>query len=513
MAFLSGLNGERLGRESPRRHLSRPPNRWGQSGGTGCVGSRRRPRTPAVGVWMQQGDKGGGSSGDANAYAEFEKYLQRDEDTKKKIFKRGELDPWVRRWGADALRQMNASGGSADAYAAFHRELRRREDIRPPAGSADVDTGPEDAATYENFEALLQQRYAPKQGVTEGVRWRRAQTLPGDGARRPSVSDEEHHLQTQVLRDVQGAMFDLTRLPDTAHTLLMVLQPRGAAREFARLLEQFHALFPLRSDEGVEVVAVCADRPTMNKKYVRHTGFRFALLSDEHRRFATRYCDNTHVHVVVFRRRPGTDTPTRWHWERSADAPDALSLFQAVCGYVRRPSSAAYANDPIRGSTSGAELRAPPARPAAGGGDAAAPEARAEPAALRPPPIRPPTSPPTTSPNAVPERPPAARVVLNHSTHIPGLIPLLHRLAEDPRIRKIVPGRLARAQGRSPTLSMRVTVPVRGGWKLVARKASQVQDVFVTMESADAAGAEHEGGTVDRADMEDMIQVAFKKYR
>eukprot|EP00166_Cyanidium_caldarium_P003876 ctg_3797.g439 len=57
---------------------------------------------------------------------------------------------------------------------------------------------------------------------------------------------------------------------------------------------------------------------------------------------------------------------------------------------------------------------------------------------------------------------------------------------------------------------MRVTVPVRGGWKLVARKASQVQDVFVTMESADAAGAEHEGGTVDRADMEDMIQVAFK---
>jgi len=68
---------------------------------------------------------------------------------------------------------------------------------------------------------------------------------------------------------------------------------------------------------------------------------------------------------------------------------------------------------------------------------------------------------------------------LNHSTHVPGLIPLLIRLAEQPGIKTITPGRLARVRGRPTPLTIRVTVPISGGHKMQARAQGNVQEVFV----------------------------------
>jgi hypothetical protein len=73
----------------------------------------------------------------------------------------------------------------------------------------------------------------------------------------------------------------------------------------------------------------------------------------------------------------------------------------------------------------------------------------------------------------------SGRLVLNHSTHLPGLIPLLARLADHPQIKTVTPGRIARVKGRPVPLKIKVTVPVSGGYKLQARAQSNVQEVFV----------------------------------
>ncbi len=73
----------------------------------------------------------------------------------------------------------------------------------------------------------------------------------------------------------------------------------------------------------------------------------------------------------------------------------------------------------------------------------------------------------------------SGRVVINHSTHIPGLLPVLQRLVETKGIRTAVPGRLYTAGGNEARLALRITVPTEGGFKLLARKGSQTQEVFV----------------------------------
>ncbi len=73
----------------------------------------------------------------------------------------------------------------------------------------------------------------------------------------------------------------------------------------------------------------------------------------------------------------------------------------------------------------------------------------------------------------------SGRLVLNHSTHIPGLLPVLDKLLEQPQIQTITPGRLARVKGRPTPLTIRVTVPITGGHKMQARAQSSVQEVFV----------------------------------
>lgn len=71
------------------------------------------------------------------------------------------------------------------------------------------------------------------------------------------------------------------------------------------------------------------------------------------------------------------------------------------------------------------------------------------------------------------------RLVLNHSTHAPGLIAVLTRLADEPGIQTVTPGRIARVKGRPTRLKIRVTVPITGGHKMQARSKGSVQEVFV----------------------------------
>lgn len=71
------------------------------------------------------------------------------------------------------------------------------------------------------------------------------------------------------------------------------------------------------------------------------------------------------------------------------------------------------------------------------------------------------------------------RLVITHSTYLEGLIPLLKRLVKDPEIDTITPAVISRVRGRAPELRLRVSTPITGGWKLVARRGSSAQEVFV----------------------------------
>ena len=71
------------------------------------------------------------------------------------------------------------------------------------------------------------------------------------------------------------------------------------------------------------------------------------------------------------------------------------------------------------------------------------------------------------------------RLVITHSTYVDGLIPALKRLAEHPQIDTITPAVIARVRGRAPELRIRTSTPISGGWKLVARRGSSAQEVFV----------------------------------
>ena len=72
------------------------------------------------------------------------------------------------------------------------------------------------------------------------------------------------------------------------------------------------------------------------------------------------------------------------------------------------------------------------------------------------------------------------RVVTTHSTYVEGLIPLLRKLALHPQVDTITPAVISRVRGRSPSLRLRVSAPLIGGWKLVARRGSSAQEVFLT---------------------------------
>ena len=72
------------------------------------------------------------------------------------------------------------------------------------------------------------------------------------------------------------------------------------------------------------------------------------------------------------------------------------------------------------------------------------------------------------------------RLVLNHSTNIEGLIPILQKLALEINIKTITPAVISRAKGRSSKLIIRVSVKTINGYKAIARKGKSAQEVFIS---------------------------------
>lgn len=89
------------------------------------------------------------------------------------------------------------------------------------------------------------------------------------------------------------------------------------------------------------------------------------------------------------------------------------------------------------------------------------------------------------------------RLVWNHSTHIPGLIPILERLTKVDCIQTITPGVIGRARGHAPRMQLRVSVPIRGGFKVIARQGKTVQEVFILT-------------TLSQDDLEKVIAITLK---
>jgi hypothetical protein len=81
--------------------------------------------------------------------------------------------------------------------------------------------------------------------------------------------------------------------------------------------------------------------------------------------------------------------------------------------------------------------------------------------------------------------------VITHSTYLEGLIPLLRQLARAEGIDTVTPAVISRVRGRSPGLRLRVSAPIRGGYKLVARRGGSAQEVFVITAWSREALQEH----------------------
>jgi hypothetical protein len=90
------------------------------------------------------------------------------------------------------------------------------------------------------------------------------------------------------------------------------------------------------------------------------------------------------------------------------------------------------------------------------------------------------------------------RLVWNHSTHIDGLIPILERLVKLDGIQTITPGVIGRVKGHCPRMQLRVSVPIRGGFKVIARQGKTVQEVFILT-------------ALPQEELEKAISIAMKK--
>ena len=72
------------------------------------------------------------------------------------------------------------------------------------------------------------------------------------------------------------------------------------------------------------------------------------------------------------------------------------------------------------------------------------------------------------------------RLVLNHSTNIEGLIPILKKLAMDVNIKTVTPAIISRVRGKSSKLIIRLSVKTISGYKAIARKGRTAQEVFIS---------------------------------
>ena len=65
------------------------------------------------------------------------------------------------------------------------------------------------------------------------------------------------------------------------------------------------------------------------------------------------------------------------------------------------------------------------------------------------------------------------RLVINHSTNIEGLIPILQKLSCNI-------GVISRVRGRSSKLIIRLSVKTINGYKAIARKGKTAQEIFIS---------------------------------
>ena len=72
------------------------------------------------------------------------------------------------------------------------------------------------------------------------------------------------------------------------------------------------------------------------------------------------------------------------------------------------------------------------------------------------------------------------RLVLNHSTNIDGLIPILKKLALNINIKTVTPAVISKVRGRSSQLIIRLSVKTINGYKAIARKGKTAQEVFIS---------------------------------
>ena len=71
-------------------------------------------------------------------------------------------------------------------------------------------------------------------------------------------------------------------------------------------------------------------------------------------------------------------------------------------------------------------------------------------------------------------------LVLNHSSNIEGLIPILQKLALNINIKMVTPAVISRVKGRSSKLVIRLSVKTINGYKAIARKGKTAQEVFIS---------------------------------
>ena len=72
------------------------------------------------------------------------------------------------------------------------------------------------------------------------------------------------------------------------------------------------------------------------------------------------------------------------------------------------------------------------------------------------------------------------RLVLNHSTNIEGLIPVLEKLSLNINIKTVTPAIISRVRGRSSKLIIRLSVKTISGYKAIARKGRTAQEIFIS---------------------------------
>ena len=72
------------------------------------------------------------------------------------------------------------------------------------------------------------------------------------------------------------------------------------------------------------------------------------------------------------------------------------------------------------------------------------------------------------------------KLILNHSTNIDGLIPILQKLARNINIKTVTPAVISSVRGRSAKLIIRLSVKTINGYKAIPRKGKTAQEVFIS---------------------------------